>query len=43
MIVAVNPEGTDVGGLLTNARTKYVVDGVSDTEGALEGAFEAEA
>jgi len=43
LIVAVNPEGTDVGGLLQNAQDKHVVDGVHDTESAIEGAFEATA
>lgn len=41
IVVAVNPLGTDVGALLTNAQTKHVVDGVDDTDGALEGAFES--
>jgi uncharacterized membrane protein len=41
IVVAVNPEGTDVGALLANAENKHVVDGVHDTTGALEEAFEA--
>ncbi len=41
VIVAVNPQGTDVGAVLENATSKYVVDGVYDTDGALEDAFEA--
>jgi uncharacterized membrane protein len=41
VIVAVNPDGTDVGALLGRAESKHVVDGVTDTDGALESAFEA--
>lgn len=41
VIVAVNPQGTDVGALLGRAESKHVVDGVTDTDGALESAFEA--
>ncbi len=41
IIVAVNPQGTDVGALLTHASSKHVVDGVHDTDGAIESAFEA--
>jgi uncharacterized membrane protein len=41
IIVAVNPQGTDVGGFLTHAHDKYVADGVFDTDGAVEAAFEA--
>lgn len=40
VIVAVNPQGTDVGALLSNAEKKEVVDGVHDIDGALEDAFE---
>jgi uncharacterized membrane protein len=43
IIVAVNPQGTDIGALLTNADGKHVVDGVVDTDGAIESAFETEA
>lgn len=43
MIVAVNPQGTDVGALLANAQEKHVVDGVYDRDGALDEAFAAEA
>jgi uncharacterized membrane protein len=41
VIVAVNPEGTDVEALLTNASSSVVTDDVSDTEGALVHAFDA--
>jgi len=41
IIVAVNPQGTDVGALLTHAASKHVIDGVHDTDGAIESAFEA--
>jgi uncharacterized membrane protein len=41
IVVAVNPQGTDVGALLSNAQDKFVVDGVYDTDGALDDAFEA--
>ena len=41
IIVAVNPKGTDVANLLTHASSKHIVDGVHDTDGALESAFEA--
>ena len=41
IIVAVNPKGTDVGNLLTHASSKHVIDGVHDTDGAIESAFEA--
>ena len=41
LIVALNPQGTDVGALLTNAQTKHVVDGVDDSDGAIEAAFES--
>lgn len=40
VIVAVNPKGTDVGALLTNAVSTVVVDGVEDTDGDLAKAFE---
>jgi uncharacterized membrane protein len=40
VIVAVNPKGTDVGALLTNAVSSVVVDDVEDTDGDLEKAFE---
>ena len=40
LIVALNPQGTDVGALLTNAQSKHVVDGVDDSDGAIEAAFE---
>jgi len=42
IVVAVNPQGTDVGALLAGAKDKYVVDGVYDTDGALDAAFEAQ-
>ena len=38
--VAVNPKGTDVGALLTNAVSTMVVDNVEDTDGELDKAFE---
>ena len=41
VLVAVNPQGTDVGALLTQAQDKHVVDGVYDTDGAVDAAFEA--
>ncbi|MGA9278557.1 hypothetical protein [Ilumatobacter sp.] len=41
IVVAVNPAGTDVGALLANAQSTQVVDGVYDTEGALDDAFVA--
>jgi uncharacterized membrane protein len=41
VVVAVNPQGTDVDALLANAKDKWVVDGVYDTDGALDDAFEA--
>ena len=41
VIVAVNPQGTDVGALLGHAVDKHVVDNVMDTDGELEKAFEA--
>jgi hypothetical protein len=41
IIVAVNPQGTDVGALLGRAESKHVVDGVMDTDGALASAFES--
>lgn len=40
LIVALNPQGTDVGALLTHAQSTHVVDGVADTDGAIESAFE---
>lgn len=41
IVVAVNPEGTDVGALLASASAKHVIDGVFDTDGAIESAFES--
>ena len=41
VIVAVNPQGADIGALLANAVDKVVVDDVDDPEGALEEAFES--
>ncbi len=41
IIVAVNPNGTDVGALLTHAVDKQIVDGVYDTDSAIETAFES--
>jgi uncharacterized membrane protein len=41
VVVAVNPKGTDVGALLTNAVDKVVVDNVEDTDGELAAAFES--
>ena len=41
VIVAVNPQGTDVGALLGHAVDMVVVDGVVDAEGELANAFEA--
>ncbi|HUW04562.1 MAG TPA: DUF1269 domain-containing protein [Acidimicrobiales bacterium] len=41
VIVAVNPQGTDIEGLLTNAETVVASTNVGDTDGALEQAFEA--
>ncbi|MGA7758078.1 MAG: DUF1269 domain-containing protein [Ilumatobacteraceae bacterium] len=41
VIVAVNPKGTDVGALLTNAVDAVVVDNVEDTDGELDKAFES--
>ncbi|HMS46216.1 MAG: hypothetical protein WAX12_15640 [Candidatus Microthrix subdominans] len=41
VIVAVNPQGIDVEGLLTNAESVVASTGVGDTEGALDQAFEA--
>ena len=43
VIVAVNPDGADIGALLANAEHKVVQDGVTDPEGALEQAFETAA
>ena len=40
VIVAVNPQGADIGALLANAVDKAVADNVEDPEGALEDAFE---
>lgn len=40
VIVAVNPQGADIGALLANAVDKAVADDVEDPEGALEEAFE---
>lgn len=40
VIVAVNPQGTDVAAFLTNANETVVVNNVVDTDGALDGAFE---
>lgn len=40
VVVAVNPKGSDVGALLANAASKIVTNNVSDTDGALEQAFE---
>lgn len=42
IVVAVNPQGTDVSALLANAQSKHVIDGVLDTDGALDSAFESE-
>jgi uncharacterized membrane protein len=41
LIVALNPQGTDVASLLTNAERTHVVDGVDDSDDAIERAFEA--
>ncbi len=41
VVVAVNPQGTDVGALLSHAQSKHVVDGIADPDGALDEAFEA--
>ena len=41
VIVAVNPQGIDVEGLLTNAESVVASTGVGDAEGALDQAFEA--
>lgn len=41
VIAAVNPAGTDVDGLLSHAVDKVVTDGITDSEGALQLAFEA--
>jgi uncharacterized membrane protein len=43
VIVAVNPQGTDVAGLLTNADEVVAATGVGDSESALDQAFEAAA
>lgn len=40
VIVAVNPKGTDIGALLSNAVEKVVTDNITDPDGALESAFE---
>ncbi|MGA9279393.1 MAG: hypothetical protein WBV89_20765 [Ilumatobacter sp.] len=40
IVVAVNPQGTDVGALLVNADDKHVINGAYDTDGALDAAFE---
>jgi len=40
VIVALNPQNSDVASLLTNAVDTVVVDNVVDTEGALDMAFE---
>lgn len=42
IIVAVNPQGTDLGALLVNSASKHVVDDVHDTSGAIESAFESD-
>lgn len=41
VIVAVNPQGIDVGAFLGHAVDKLVVDNVIDTDGELDKAFEA--
>ena len=41
VVVAVNPQGTDIEGLLTNAETVVASTDVGDADGALEQAFEA--
>jgi hypothetical protein len=41
VIVAVNPQGTDIGPLLANAESKHIVNDVMDTDGALDSAFES--
>lgn len=40
VIVAVNPEGTDIDALLANAVDKVVTNNITDPDGALELAFE---
>jgi hypothetical protein len=39
VIVAVNPQGTDVEGLLTNAKDVVASTGVGDADTALDEAF----
>lgn len=41
VVVAVNPEGADVGALLANAADKVVTDNVADPHGALSEAFDS--
>jgi uncharacterized membrane protein len=41
VIVAVNPQGTDIAGLLVNAESVIASTGVGDADGALDQAFEA--
>lgn len=41
VIVAANPQGTDVGALLGHAGDKHVVDGIMDIDGELDKAFES--
>ena len=41
VVVAVNPQGTDVAGLLVNAESVIASTGVGDADGALDQAFEA--
>ncbi len=40
VVVAVNPKNADVEALLANAETKVVTDNITDSDGALELAFE---
>ncbi len=41
VVVAVNPQGTDLAGLLANADSVIASTGVGDSDGALDQAFEA--
>ena len=41
VVVAVNPQRTDVGGVLVNAESVIASTGGGDSEGALDQAFEA--
>ncbi len=40
VIVAVNPQGVDIAGLLTNAASVVSSTGIGDADGALDQAFE---